>query len=382
MSFFSKTASTIIRAVTVSTLLTATTNFVADPYGAFGDKFINMPNYSVKFNQKIPMTEYLDKNYGKFNTYVIGGSKAGSLFTSHTNEAFKKENVKAYNFTNVGGVFYTYETSINYMIDNYKPKKIILHLSTLDARNYKNKYETINNRPHYLVEGSDPLDYYDTFLSLNLNLSINKLEIKNNQKEYEIFTKDGFQIEYGERRKPFLEEKIREKGEEYYRAGSSPEIIPGIDMTNLDSLQRIVDKCKNNNVDLLVIAGPTSNKEFQKYERDKLKEYLIKMAEITPYWNFTGYNDESWNNWNFIDMNHYRSEIGQMMLTKITEVQTGKVSYTDIPENFGVYVTPDNVNEEMERAFTKPAEIVADENKPESQRKYFNEMGFGINRWE
>ena len=119
---------------------------------------------------------------------------------------------------------------------------------------------------------------------------------------------------------------------------------------NLDALKRIVDKCKKNNVNFILWTAPTSNKELMLYDFDKLKPYMKEIAKISPYWCFSGYNDISYNYWNFYDTTHFTPDIG----IKIVHRMTGNPT-ENTPANFGRYITAENADSAIEELFTKPS---------------------------
>ena len=54
-------------------------NIIVDPLEIFGLNLLNMNGYGMAKNIRLTKIAYLDKNYKQFNSYIIGGSKAGSL---------------------------------------------------------------------------------------------------------------------------------------------------------------------------------------------------------------------------------------------------------------------------------------------------------------
>ena len=373
MNKFVNFAGKTLQAVLISSILTGTLNYVVDPYGAFGDKAFNMPSYSVSMNQKIVKTDYIEKNYKKYNTYIVGGSKAGGLLAEDVDKAFGGE-TKAYNIMSFLGEFEYYEDTINYLIDKCEAKSIILQLSVLETK-YYGAFQSPTSSMSYKVGKITEAEYYDKFLFSDLTEVINK--IKTSQiEDYESTTKLNFETGVQNRAKTL--KTLESMGTDFYIKGAgftqkpNEKVLMGIE-DNLQALQRIVDKCKEKGVTFTLISAPTSNKEFMIYPKDVLKDYMIRMASICPYWNFTGYNSESSNYWNFYDVNHYRRELGQMMLTKMKNVQVGIVPPEQIPSDFGVYVTPENAQAEMDRAFTPPANL-------EDENHRFG-MAFGENRW-
>ncbi|NEQ62463.1 MAG: hypothetical protein F6K53_35770, partial [Moorea sp. SIO4A1] len=77
------------------------------------------------------------------------------------------------------------------------------------------------------------------------------------------------------------------------------------------------------------------------------EEWKRRLVEITPVWDFSGYNsitteaisEEMKNYW---DSSHYREEVGDLILNRLFSYQAHTV-----PEDFGVLITPDNVESHL-----------------------------------
>ena len=78
------------------------------------------------------------------------------------------------------------------------------------------------------------------------------------------------------------------------------------------------------------IVAPTYDKEMDRYEADGVEDFLNKAAEITDYWNFSGYNTISQDPRYFYDSMHYRNNVGEMMLARIFGAKR-----VEVPEDFG-----------------------------------------------
>ena len=383
MKVFNKVSSFIIKATVVTTLATASINYVVDPYGAFGDKFLKMYKFDLVNNQKILKTEYLEKNYRKFNTFVMGGSKANGLLPDKVDAAFADEDAHTFLLNTNSGEFSYYEKEIDYAIKHYDVKRVVLQLSVLEMQ-YYGDFNRIGRQFNYKVDGIDSNSFYYQFLNIDLNESIDKIKATKHMEKYT--AKEPWPGTYISEAQSA--DVIRKHGREYYTRSSNtfnnePRVNPLVALDdNLKALSRIVENCKRNNVKFTLISAPTSNKEMLKYDINQMKDYMIKIADICPYWNFTGYNDYSWNYWNFYNTTHYRKEVGTVMLSKISGKKLGKVKLKDIPDNFGKYITPANAKEELDKAFTKPDYLLQDDLKAEGEREYKYGMKFGPDIWD
>lgn len=74
---------------------------------------------------------------------------------------------------------------------------------------------------------------------------------------------------------------------------------------------------------------------------DQVADFYTRLAQVTPYWDFS-YSSVSFEPRYFYDETHFRNCVGEMALARIF----GDDSLY-IPDDFGVYVTSDNVQEHL-----------------------------------
>ncbi len=72
-----------------------------------------------------------------------------------------------------------------------------------------------------------------------------------------------------------------------------------------------------------------------------MADFYTRLAQVTPYWDFS-YSSVSFEPRYFYDETHFRNCVGEMALARIF----GDDSLY-IPDDFGVYVTSDNVQEHL-----------------------------------
>ena len=116
------------------------------------------------------------------------------------------------------------------------------------------------------------------------------------------------------------------------------------------SVKYIRDLCEKNDVSLTVICSPVYESQWDGCPPEKLKEYKRKLAEVTDYWDFS-MSSLSEDSRYFYDALHFRNAAGSMALARI--FGNGSVW---IPEDFGTYVTAENVEGFLQRIFADGAE--------------------------
>jgi len=114
-----------------------------------------------------------------------------------------------------------------------------------------------------------------------------------------------------------------------YRQGKqSPYRIPQA----LDELQEIKSLCDKNGIELIVFINPHSVHEYELTTSDQFEEFRRGLAKITDYYDFSGFNKVTSNDYYYYEISHYRPMVGDMMIHRIFEMP--KESDAD----FGKYV--------------------------------------------
>ena len=120
-----------------------------------------------------------------------------------------------------------------------------------------------------------------------------------------------------------------------------------LSQARLENLQAIIDKCKQNNIDIKVFISPTHATQYEAMNiaglSSTFEQWKREVVKITPVWDFSGYNSittELINDRmeNYIDNSHYSPKVGDLVLNRILSFQTERV-----PKDFGILLTQDNI---------------------------------------
>ncbi|WP_432662835.1 polysaccharide deacetylase family protein [Wukongibacter baidiensis] len=341
-------------------------NYIIDPFGVFGDRFLKWHSYNMANNPRIAKIAYLDQYHENYNSYVIGGSKSSPISPTLLNKYYKDANF--YSMLMYGGDFYDYEKTMYYLIDNYEVKNIVIHMSMHEIGHYNQPDAAINSELSAKVTGDSLSKFYLRFLTLNLKYSFKKIE--------GLF-----------RRKidPFQYSQIKAEDGAYDKARSDAEVIgsledflakypnfnvdlPKVSGTAIDenvaALKRMKKYCDDRDVSFLFITGATYYKEMEKYKIEDIMDYWKKLADVTDFWDFTGYTYVSYDARNFYDIMHYRTHVGKMMLGRVFDNDS-----IDIPKGFGHYTTKENVDEYLKTIYPDYSHVVDAINEKISPRK-------------
>ena len=78
------------------------------------------------------------------------------------------------------------------------------------------------------------------------------------------------------------------------------------------------------------------HKTYLKQDWNAYIKFLKGLAKLTNYYDFSGLNEITTNNFNYYETSHYRPFIGDLMIKRL---------FSDRIENFGVLITAENINE-------------------------------------
>ncbi len=332
-------------------------NIFFDPFGVFGDYIFNFYGYNMTNNPKTAKIGYLDKNYQKYDSYIFGSSKTSSISPLSLNKYYKDANF--YNMMVYGIDLKEIEKSVKYFIENYNVENIVLNIGVTELISYDKQSEDVKEEMHGKINGT-AADFYYKYLTMNPKYSANKINAFLAQPFEELPTKNNVFIEelgvYNKLKRD--KENILNINDYVNQIGDNTFLTnPAFSDTDLgdkciESISEIKKICADNNISFKLIASPNYELELKSFDLEKVKEYYIKLARISDYWIFSGYNDISGDPRFFYDSVHFRNFVGDMMLAKV---------YNDdsvyIPKNFGEYINSENAGEKINSIFAPKLDL-------------------------
>lgn len=337
--------------IVVFALIMAGINAAVDPFGIFGDKIFDYYSYNMTQNPRTAKIGYLDKNHDKYDSYIIGSSKTSSYSVEKLN---KYMNASFYNMIMYGGDLYDAEKTADYIIDNYGAKNIILNIGIEESVQYNQEDDPIKGNLHAKVDGKNSFLFYLKYVFLNMGYSIDKIK-SYFAHDYLPTANEVFIPETGEYNKVVRD--VERVGDIKVNDGTDSKFFlyreERNDLINMDnaaeSVRRIKEKCEANGVNFMMIASPLYDTEIEDYNYNQLVEYWKKLAEVTDFYDFSGYTDISLDSRYFYDDAHFRNCVGDMALAYIFGD-----SSVYFPENFGRVTTASNAAENAAKYFKKP----------------------------
>ncbi|MCR4744458.1 MAG: hypothetical protein K5894_04425 [Lachnospiraceae bacterium] len=107
-------------------------------------------------------------------------------------------------------------------------------------------------------------------------------------------------------------------------------------------IQEIVDLCDEYDIKLRIFTNPINGYTYQKDIANGYIVFLGELAEITDYYNFSGFNNVTLDMNNYYETSHFCPEIADKI---IDCVYNGVTEKELLAQGFGMHVTRDNVDE-------------------------------------
>lgn len=296
-------------------------NFCVDPFGAFGDFFLEWWGYDATLNPRVAKISYLDQHHQEYDSYIVGPSSTSSYPTEALNRYFDAD---FYNLTMYGGDMKDVELTCRYLLDNYTVKNLAVSLYIHSGEVYDTEPDPLTYNLHWKVDGSSPLAFYGKYLFADPRLSLSKLQRHFSDpyltQSYRVFDPQTGAYDKSSRNvEPIgdLEEYVSRPAYQVfadYPQGESAG-LPQLEAC-MGSLRAIREMCRQAGVTLTVLCPPLYYEHLERYSPEDQAAFRRALAEVTDYWDFT-LSSVSYDPRYFYDESHFRDCVGEMCLAKM-----------------------------------------------------------------
>ena len=293
---------------------------IIDPFNVFHYK--NIRNYGVEPNKNYIKTKYIINNPNKYNGFLFGSSRVGSVHVD------KIKDRHLYNMVYSAGTPQEHLKTLRTFLDEGVSMDIVY--MGVDSSSYTEDPSRHINQPlrcPYQYLAGNPIKFTELYVSISLvTESIEYLGRE--MHAYDVFYDYGWWFDY-------------DVSTSYDWSQVTP-LIGEVDRLEetLREIQEVKDICAERDIELIIFTNPMFEVTYEaSVERDYL-EFLDRLADITDYYNFSGINDITVNTENFIDNSHYNAYVGDMIIDAIVNNSVDEGLYN---QGFGWYVTSENV---------------------------------------
>ncbi len=287
-------------------------------------------------NQNFIKTKYVLENKDNFNAFVFGSSRAANLPKDYLPETTSDgRELNWYNMTYaMGCIEENYETVKTFIDGGVRIDELVVLIDEISM--YRNKTEGRDNLifTTYQTYEESPLKFYYSYIKqkpvfkLIPSVFDNILQGKSNNPEH-MFKKQLF-YSYG------VDEKNIEMDIGENTAMFSPEAVFEYSEASrsIAALEKLRDLCELENIELIVVTTPILESTYRDAVSKGYLEFLTDVADVVPYYCFSGLNKYTTNADYYFDASHFRPYVGAEMEKAIFGNYEGKE-----------LVTKDNVNE-------------------------------------
>ena len=322
-------------------------NWLVDPYGVFSHKTLEWASYEMTLNPRTAKMTYLEEHHQEYDSYLLGCSSTSSFPVESLNEYL---DASFYNLIMYGADMLDVEEQAVYLLEHYEVKNLVVNVYLDNAKDYNTLPDPLRSYTMPAqTTGESSAAFLAKYLFMDPRHSLDKLTAWY-EDTYLPQSFDVFDAETGAYDKSARDAEAIGDMDAYLESypvfanypeatnSTNEEAISG----TLDALAHIRDLCAEKGVNFLVLCAPVYADYLDYYDWDQVADFYTRLAEVTPYWDFS-YSSVSFEPRYFYDETHFRNCVGEMALARVF----GDDSIY-IPEDFGVYVTQDNVQAHLE----------------------------------
>lgn len=316
-------------------------SIIVDPYAVFWKN----PNKCSEPNERYCKITYLSYHPKMYEGFLFGSSRIGTTEPFLLQKYYSK--IKFYNMTVSAGTLSEFEDMFKKMLNmGVKAKVIYLQIDVYDnLMTYKNERSKLLLRMKPENNIKERVSFFKDYLLLPPNnenlirqlkqdLGVNKASVR-----YDFY---GSGCWYADNK----EKAIRinpisyVKDEETFHKTTTKTLEYNriVMLKNLQSLKNIKQMAKNNGIEIILFVAPHNHKMLDAIGMDGYQQFLRKLADITDYWDFSGYNSVTMNDMNYYEYSHYRPHVAKWIVSRIFH-DTDR----NTPTDFGVYVSRKNI---------------------------------------
>lgn len=314
-----------------SLLLMVALPVAIDPYNIFHVNDIR--DNGIEPNKNFIKTEYISRNPDRFDAFIFGSSRVSGIHTE------KVEGYRFYNMTYSEGVPEEHRQNLQVMLKRgVKPKLVVIGIDDISFLIDPALHREDPLRASYPIGFRDKLHFYVKYFEPIM--AVNSLETTYFMPRTIIYDRNfydtGWTLDYGMNPATNWSQAQADWNVRY--ANRTPQA--------LEEIRQLKQLCDEHGIELIIFTNPIHPLTFAQAVENGYGEFLQGVSKITGFYNFSGYNDITLNNDNYLETSHYKAEVGDLILDVIF---SGKRDEHLESQGFGLYVTPENCQSFLEQ---------------------------------
>lgn len=283
-------------------------------------------NFLSEPNRNFLKVEHVLSHPKAYDGFIFGSSRVGAILPSHAQGA------NFYNMTYSEGIPHEHLLNLRLFLNHgVNIKKVFLGLDDFSYQvSFAKHQQQWITKSHPLATKTSWLSFYRFYffrflIQHDKRQFIKKLTAPKQTMHMDIDNQDSYYQAILSNRSSFQNNDPRYFNTIHYQGNTLPE--------TLQDIQDIVTLCKKYNIALTVFINPIHHATYQDTNKQLLKKFKISLAKITPYYDFSGPNTITQNNYNFVDTSHYTVIIGDQILKKMDEFENKNENSNNLTDN-------------------------------------------------
>ncbi len=298
-----------------------------DPYNVFHREAPR--DNGVEPNKNFLKTSYVLSHPDQFDAFLFGSSRVSSIHSD------KIEGYRCYNMTYSEGIPEEHRQNLEEFLKNgIRPRMVMvgvdnlaflvdpkLHLDSLQRMPYP---RNLKERVRFYISYLEPIMAVDSLKTTYLEPRV----VSYDSNLYET----GWTLDYDAQSHTDWSQAQADWTYQYQNRTDEA----------LEEIRRLKQLCDDNGIRLILFTNPMHPLTFQKAVENGYGEFLLGLSEITEFYNFSGRNNVTDNNDNFLETSHYKANVGDMILDVIFR---GAHDAELEKQWFGVLITSENAED-------------------------------------
>ena len=305
--------------------LVAGYNYWNDTSGLYNQDF-SVPRQEP--DQHFVKVRYLLQNPSKYDAYCFGSSRVGNIDLTKIDDGHSY-----YNMTYSEGLPEEWLADVKIMLKHHVTiKRIMVGCDDFSFRVDPKVHESQSLRVPYKE------DNFRTYVSFLLKVPSRPVRSSDKNSIFDIYGS-------GRPLHDFVDVEIEKNPEKHLEemAANPPTHYAGnyIEQT-LDALRELKQICDANGIEFIVFINPINHKTYMDTNMKEFNEFKTGLADITDYYDFSGLNDITTNDYYYYETSHYRPLVGDMIVHRLLDEPK------NLDTDFGRYVTKASVDAHIE----------------------------------
>ena len=310
-------------------------NYIVDPYGVLRSH--QNRHRATGINNHFVKIRHILRNKDKYDSFVMGASTAAKI------DVRKIKNGRYYSISYSLSVPYESLQDIKLMLKKgVKIKNIIMGLEDLSYKEDPLLHFKQYRRFPYTenIKKNTAYIFKNLFLIHDINYYIktivNKKYRKNGFEYSTVYDIENTGLVFA----PGLDEYIEKDSADYVKSEifNKPRRLnrpQRIDKT-IEEIKQICELANSENIHLVFYMSPIHHTTYMNINQKEFFLFKKKLADVTDYYDFSGLNSITTNNFYFYETSHFRFCVGDWIINKL-------FGSGFAPEDFGELVNKNNI---------------------------------------